>query len=91
MFAFLRSPLHRGWLLLVAATILGYGLRAEGHVGLSVGLATLAITYYKGRLVILDFMELRHAPRLWRALIEAWLLLVCVLIFAVFSAGAQAT
>lgn len=91
MFAFLRSPIHRGWLVLVAATLLGYSLRAEGHVGFGVGLATLAITYYKGRLVILDFMELRHAPRLWRALIEVWLLLVCVLILAVFSAGAQAT
>jgi hypothetical protein len=81
---------HRSWFLLIAATILGYTLRAEGHVGLGVGLATLAIVYLKGRLIILDFMELRHAPRLWRLLVEGWLLLISVIVFAIYGTGMPA-
>lgn len=80
----LRDPLHRGWLILAAATVLGYALRAEASVGPSVGLATLAIGYLKGRLVILDFMELRAAPLLWRALVEGWLALLTLLVAAVY-------
>lgn len=78
---------HRTWFVLVAATIAGYALRAEGLIGLTVGLTTLAIAYLKSRLVILDFMELRHAPRLWRRLVEGWLLIVSALIFLVYSVG----
>jgi len=59
-------------------------------VGVGVGLATPAIACFKGRLVILDFMELRRAPRLWRALVEGWLLLLSVLMFAIYWAGMPA-
>jgi hypothetical protein len=50
------------WLLLVLATAVMFVLRAEGSASLAVAAATLAITYLKGRLVVLDFMELRYAP-----------------------------
>ncbi|HEX5675877.1 MAG TPA: cytochrome C oxidase subunit IV family protein, partial [Azonexus sp.] len=40
--------------------------------------------FVKGRLVILDFMELRAAPRLWRALLEGWLILVSSLILLAY-------
>ena len=57
--------------------------------GLSGGLlvpiaAVLAMAYAKGRFVILDFMELREAPRLWRVLLEGWLILVSSLILLAY-------
>ncbi|MBL8418222.1 MAG: cytochrome C oxidase subunit IV family protein, partial [Dechloromonas sp.] len=44
----------------------------------------LLIAFVKGRLVILDFMELRNAPALWRALLEGWLILVSSLILLAY-------
>ena len=42
------------------------------------------LAYAKGIMVILDFMELREAPRLWRALLEGWLILVSSLILLAY-------
>jgi hypothetical protein len=44
----------------------------------------LVIAFVKGRLVILDFMELRDAPRLWRTLLEGWLIVVGSLILLAY-------
>lgn len=44
---------------------------AAGLTGPWVALAILAIAFVKGRLVILDFMELRHAPLMWRLILGA--------------------
>ena len=84
--AFLLNP-HRTWLLLVLATAATFWVRADGIVGLAAGAATLGIAWLKGRLVILDFMELRQAPRLWRGIIEGWLMLVTSLVFAIYWFG----
>lgn len=88
MLGFLRDPFLRTWLLLVLATGAAFGLRAENFVGLAPGAATLALAYVKGRLVVLEFMELRHAPLVWRGIVEGWLLLVSVAIFTVYWMGA---
>lgn len=82
------NRLDLGWLLLVGATVLGYALRAEAAAGTLVGAATLAIAYAKGRLVVLDFMELRHAPCLWRGIVEGWLLLLTLLVLTVYGGPA---
>ncbi len=83
----LRNLNHRTWLLLTLATAATFSVRADGMAGFAAGFATLAIARFKGRLVILDFMELRHAPRIWRAMIEGWLLLVTTLVFAMYWFG----
>jgi hypothetical protein len=44
----------------------------------------LLIAFIKGRLVILDFMELREAPLMWRLLLEGWLILVSSLILLAY-------
>jgi hypothetical protein len=41
-----------------------------------------ALAALKGALVILDYMELRHAPPLWRRLLLGWLAGVVTLILA---------
>jgi hypothetical protein len=88
MRSILHNKVHRAWVLLVAATIAGVAMRAERLVGPGVGLATLTILYCKGRLVILDFMELRHAPRAWRALVEGWLVAITAILLAIYATGA---
>ena len=81
-----KTPhLNRLWLLLLAATVLTWWLGEAGAVA-SHTAGTWAVplifglAVFKGRLVILDFMELRDAPVLWRRLLLGWLYFVVVLI-----------
>jgi len=83
-------PLQRTWLLLVGATATALWMREDGLEGLTIGATILAIAYAKGRLVVLDFMELRHAPLLWRCLAEGWLLLVSGLIVTIYASSGSA-
>jgi caa(3)-type oxidase subunit IV len=80
----LRNPAHRAWLILMLATILTWYLGEVGAAGTTAIVAMLLIAFIKGRLVILDFMELRTAPRLWRILLEGWLILVASLILLAY-------
>ena len=80
----LKNPAHRAWLVLVAATLITWYLGEVGAAGTAAIVAMLAIAIVKGRLVILDFMELRAAPRLWRFLLEGWLIVVGGLILLAY-------
>lgn len=84
MIDFLRSRIHRSWLFLMVATAATFGLRTEGAAGLGAAEATLGIAYMKGRLVILNFMEVRHAPLWLRLVLEAWLLAVSVTLLTIY-------
>lgn len=73
----LRDPATRVWLLLMAATILTTWVLAKD--GLPAQVATVAIVVIaaiKVRLVLLHFMELRHAPLPLRLVFETWTLAV---------------
>ncbi|ALA20019.1 MULTISPECIES: cytochrome C oxidase subunit IV family protein [unclassified Chelatococcus] len=67
------SPV-RTWLILVVLTLatMAVGLPATAAPWLA-GLVVLALALAKGRLIVLDFLELRHAPPLWCGLVTAWL------------------
>ena len=80
----LKNPAHRAWLVLMIATAITWYLGEVGAAGTTAIVAMLAIAFVKGRLVILDFMELREAPLLWRALLEGWLILVSTLILIAY-------
>ena len=80
----LRNPAHRAWLILMLATALTWYLGEVGAAGTTAIVTMLLIAFIKGRLVILDFMELRTAPRLWRILLEGWLILVASLILLAY-------
>lgn len=75
--------------LLALATLaswwLGEGAAGSGqHLGTVATLAVLTLSAVKGALIALDYMELRHAPALWRRVVMGWLGVVLSLI-AVFS------
>lgn len=71
------------WLLLVLATVLTWWLGESGAAVRSELLSAaivLGLAAFKGALIALDYMELRHAPRLWRRLVLGWLVLVMALL-----------
>lgn len=81
------------WLLLVAATAFtawlsmgGAGGRAA-HLGLGTVALVLGIAWCKGLAVLLEFMELRHAPRPWCALLAGTLSAVLLLILLAYALG----
>jgi caa(3)-type oxidase subunit IV len=80
----LKNPAHRAWLVLIVATAITWYLGEVGAAGTAAIVAMLFIAFVKGRLVILDFMELREAPRMWRVLLEAWLFMVSGLILLAY-------
>jgi hypothetical protein len=84
MTAFLRNSANRGWLILLAATGVTWYLGESGAAGIAAIVAMLLIAFVKGRLIILDFMELRGAPVMWRLLLEGWLLFVGSLILLAY-------
>lgn len=64
------------WSLLVLATGMTYVAGEFGSPGRLLIAGVLLLAFGKGALVILDFMELRHAPRLWRIAAFGWMTLV---------------
>ena len=69
------------WLLLVFASFLSWDSLsvAQGYVR-AAHVAVLVIAFFKVRLVGLQFMELRYAPRWCRSAFEAWLTIVCIIL-----------
>ena len=84
MATFLKNSAHRAWLVLMIATGITWYLGEVGAAGTGAIVAMLVIAFVKGRLVILDFMELRDAPLMWRVLLEGWLILVSSLILLAY-------
>ena len=76
------------WLVLLAITATTWWL-GGGHLQTASGsmvpvLLLCALTFVKGMLVSLEFLELRHAPALWRWLVCGWLAVVLLLIALAF-------
>jgi heme/copper-type cytochrome/quinol oxidase subunit 4 len=73
------------WLLLMAATVVTTWVLAKDAFSARVGtVAIFAIAAYKVRLVLLDFMELRHAPLPLRLAFEAWVLVATAAVVAIY-------
>ena len=76
------NALHRSyspraiWVALVIATAMTFAAGELGTPGRLLISGVLLLAAFKGALVILDFMELRHAPALWRRAVLGWLLVV---------------
>ncbi|WP_022974918.1 cytochrome C oxidase subunit IV family protein [Nevskia ramosa] len=75
--ALLTKPATLVWLFLMAATcVTTWGLSKDQFTASVATLSIILIAAIKVRLVLLHFMELRHAPLPWRLLLEAWVLVV---------------
>ena len=60
------------WLLLLTLTLTSYGLFEGRFLAALSTFAIVAIAAFKARLVVLHFMEARHAPGHWRFVYETW-------------------
>ena len=76
--------LNTVWAILLVATLATWTIGEVGeHLGIAgppAMLTLLAVSFVKGRLVVLDFMGLRGVKFFWRGLVIGWLLLVSALI-----------
>jgi len=86
----LRNPANRAWIVLLIATAITYWLGESGTAGTAGSTAVFAmlgLALIKGRLVVYDFMELRHAPTLWKILLLGWLGFVLGMIVLAYWMG----
>jgi len=73
------------WLFLMVATIATtWWLSKDGFSPIVGTVAIFAIAAFKVRLVLLHFMELKHAPLPWRLVFEAWVLLATAAIVGIY-------
>ena len=81
----LKRPASLVWLLLMAATIITTWWLSKDEISAAVGtVAIFIIAAYKVRLVLLHFMELRHAPLPLRLAFEAWVLGVTAAVLGLY-------
>lgn len=86
----LHTAANRSWVILIVATGITYWLGESGTAGKAGTIAVfimLGLALLKGWLVIYDFMELRHAPGLWKALLVGWLIFVLSMIVLAYWMG----
>jgi hypothetical protein len=80
------------WLLLVVVTATSWWL-GQDEMGLAnlryASLAIIVLAFIKVRFVILDFMEVRHAPLPMRVVGEAWIVIVCAVLVTLYLRAAQ--
>lgn len=88
MLKLVQSRITLIWSFLILATCVSWqsvhGL-AFDRKALTAGI--IVIAFIKVRYVVLDFMEVRTAPMLLRAVCEAWIILVCASIISVYWIG----
>jgi hypothetical protein len=76
------------WSMLMLATVTTTWFLSKNALAATVGTAgTLALAGWKVRLVLLDFMELRHAPWPLRIAFELWSVGVPAMILAFYLAS----
>lgn len=79
------------WAVLVLATLLSWLTGVFDIFGGSTTpytlLGILLISYLKSRMVILDFMEIRHAPKTLRFALESWAAAVIIILYYFFAIG----
>lgn len=85
----LRTRTTLVWLILVAATALSWRMgHSTGFQDIRYASVTIiVVTFIKVRYVILDFMEVRHAPVLMRLIGETWVLVICAVLIALYWWG----
>lgn len=78
------------WIALIAGTLLTWTVGERGEAGAAITALLFAIAFVKGALIILDYMALRRAPRLWQFVTLGWLTVVCAAIGLAYWKGLPA-
>ncbi len=87
----LKRPGSLVWLLLMLATIVTTWVLSKDLVAVRIStVAIVAIAAYKVRLVLLHFMELRHAPTPLRVVFEGWVLVVAAAMIGLYLSSTPA-
>ncbi|MGQ9366672.1 cytochrome C oxidase subunit IV family protein [Azospirillum sp. ST 5-10] len=84
----MTDRLTRAWGILLALCLLTLALGLAdpaAPLGLAGTAAVLATTVVKGRQILLDYLELRHAGRGWRVGLTLYLLAVAALILGAYA------
>ncbi|MDB5973112.1 MAG: hypothetical protein JWQ90_5562 [Hydrocarboniphaga sp.] len=94
MIAPLKTRLSLVWLALSAITVISWWIGSK-H-GQQAFVSSAAITYsvilmaaLKIRVIVSEFMEVRHAPPLLRHLMDAWLAFLVISLLGLYSIGAR--
>ena len=72
------------WLVLLAATLLSWESAHSSRDYRLASAVVLLIAFLKARLIGLEFMELRTAPRVLRSIFEAWTVVACAALLALY-------
>jgi hypothetical protein len=81
MFTLLRARSTWVWAVLVVATLVSWAVGNDHATGSVVAIVVLGVAVIKVRFVGLDFMELRNAPLVLRAMFESY----CVALWSVLA------
>ncbi|MFN5454232.1 cytochrome C oxidase subunit IV family protein [Bradyrhizobium sp.] len=68
-----RDRLNVAWLQLLALAIATLAAASLLPSRWLIDAVVLALAMAKGRVIVLEFLGLRHAPALWRGLLTTWL------------------
>lgn len=85
-----QSRLRIAWFVLSAITLIAWWIGARHGDGPvrpdpAVGLSAMAITLFKVRVIIREFMDVRHAPARLKYVADAWLIVfIIAMIIAYF-------
>ena len=87
-----QSRLAITWSTLAAITLLAWWIGAHhGKAALQpdpiVGLSAMAITLVKVRVIIREFMDVRHAPARLRYVTDAWLMVFIIAMIVAYFVG----
>lgn len=81
----LKLPSSLIWMALMLATVITtWGLSKDAFDARFATIAIFVIAAVKVRLVLLHFMELRHAPLPLRLVFEAWVLVVTAAVLGLY-------
>ena len=78
-----QSRLAITWCVLCVITLIAWWIGAHhtknpAQLAPAIGLSAIAITLIKVRLIIREFMDVRHAPALLKYVTDAWLIVFIV-------------
>ena len=79
----MTTPFFLTWLILTLATLLSWWLD-NAAAGNWIGTAVLLIAFFKARLVLMVFMEVRAAPAALRWCCEIWVIVACTAVIGAY-------